>query len=123
MKLRLFQEDFAVCKLNESYKSPICVDTKSFYYITKIKDELSIVCKDENIPIEISSDKEWRLIEILQPINMYLVGFASKIYKVLNDAKVNVVELSTSCSNYILVKNKDISSACNVLIHNGYEIV
>ncbi|MGL5347758.1 MAG: ACT domain-containing protein [Peptostreptococcaceae bacterium] len=123
MKLKLFKEDFAVCRLNENYKTPICVDTKSFYYITKIKDELSIVCKDENIPIEISTDKDWRLIEVLEPINIYLVGFVSKIYKVLNEAKVNMVDISTNYNNYILVKNRDIINVCNILKYNGYEIV
>ncbi|MGL5314176.1 MAG: ACT domain-containing protein [Peptostreptococcaceae bacterium] len=123
MKLKLFQEDYAVCKLNESYSSPICIDTNSFYYITEIKNELSVVCKNENIPKDVSIDKEWRLLEILEPLNLYLVGVVSKVNKVLRDAKVNMYEISTCENNYILVKSQDIKNACNALRYNGYEIV
>ena len=83
MDLKLFKENYAVCNLSNNISSPICVDTSSFYYITKFKENLSIICLDKSIPKDVSVDGDWRLMEILKPINLYLVGFISKISKVL----------------------------------------
>ena len=123
MKLKLFKEDYAVCNLDKNISSPICIDTNSFYYITKIKEQLSLICLDQNIPKEIKLETDLKLIEILKPLNLYLVGIASKMNKVLTDAKINIFTISTHENDYILVKNKDIENACRALKCNGFEIV
>lgn len=123
MKLKLFKGDYTVCKLDKNINSSICIDTNSFYYITKIKEELSIICADNNIPKEIKSENKWRLLEILKPLNLYLVGIASKMSKVLEDAKINIFKISTYENDYILIKDKDIETACKTLRYNGFEIV
>lgn len=123
MKLKLFKEDYTVCNLDKKINSPICIDTDSFYHIIKIKEQLSIICLDQNIPKEIKLETGLKLIEILKPLNLYLVGMAYKMNKVLEDAKINIFEISTYQSEYILVKDKDIENACRVLQYNGFEIV
>ena len=123
MELKLFDGDYAVCSLNKAIDSPICVDTKNFYYITKFQDELSLICLDEGIPKEAKIDNDWKIIKVLEPITLYLVGIISRINKVLEDAKINIFEVSTCDSDYILIKNKDIEHACSVLRYNGYQIV
>jgi len=123
MKLKLFKEEYAVCNIDKNISSPICIDTNSFYYIMKIKEQLSIICLDQNIPKEVKLETDLKLIEILKPLNLYLVGIASKMKKVLTDAKINIFEISTHEGDYILVKNKDIENACRALKYNGFEIV
>jgi hypothetical protein len=123
MKLKLFKEDYAVCNLDKNISSPICIDTNSFYYITKIKEQLSLICLDQNIPKEVKLETDLKLIEILKPLNLYLVGMVSKMNKVLTDAKINIFTISTNENDYILVKNKDIENACRALKCNGFEIV
>lgn len=123
MKLELFEGNYAVCNLEGNVSSPILVDTDDFYYITNIKNHLSLICLDENLPDSINTDKEWRILKILEPISLYLVGILNKIEKILKDASINIFEISTFDNDYILIKSKDIEYACKALIYNGYEIV
>ncbi|MEF9990708.1 MAG: ACT domain-containing protein [Romboutsia sp.] len=123
MQLKLFKGDYVVYNLENNLNSPIFVDTKSFYYITKIEEELSLICLDEDIPKEVDGDEEWKLLKILEPLNLYLVGFLSKIEKVLKDLSINIFEISTLDSDYIMVKNKDLEYVCKTLRSRGYEIV
>lgn len=123
MQLELFKGNYAVCSLDSNISSPIFVDTNDFYYITNIKDQLSLICSDENIPSDMDIDKEWKILKILEPLNLYLVGILNKIERILKDAKINIFEISTFDSDYILVKNNDIEYALKALMCNGYEIV
>lgn len=123
MKLELFKGNYAVCNLDGNVSSPIFIDTKDFYYITNIENHLSLICLDENLPEGINTDKEWKILKILKPINLYLVGILNKIEKILKDARINIFEISTLDNEYILIKNKDLEYACKALMYNGYEIV
>lgn len=123
MMLELFKGDYAVCNLNSTLDKPIFIDTKDFYYITNIKNQLSVICLDENIPEDIERDKEWKIIKVLEPITLYLVGMLKKIEKVLNDAQINIFEISTDTNDYIMIKSRDIEYACRALASNGYNII
>lgn len=123
MKLELFKGNYAVCNLESNVSSPIFVNTNDFYYITNIENQLSLICLDDNIPEDINTDKEWKVLKVLKPLNLYIVGILNKIEKILEDARINIFEISTFDSDYILVKSKDIEYACKALTCNGYEIV
>lgn len=123
MKLELFQGNYAVCNLENNVSSPIFVDTDDFYYITNIKNNLSLICLDKNLPEDINTDKEWKILKILEPISLYLVGIINKIEKIMKDARINIFEVSTFENDYILIKSKDLEYACRALTCNGYEIV
>lgn len=123
MDLKLFKENYAVCNLSNNISSPICVDTSGFYYITKFKENLSIICLDKSIPKDVSVDGDWRLMEILKPINLYLVGIVSKISKVLEDYNINVFEMQVEDKNYFLIKEYDVYNVCKVLEYNGFKFI
>lgn len=122
MKLKLFLEEYAVCRLNSNSKMPTWIDTKNFYSITKTDDELSVVCSNNNIPSDVKSEKEWRILKILGPLDFSLIGILSKISGLLADNKISIFAISTYDTDYILIKENDIKNACKILNCNGYEI-
>ncbi|MDB0439943.1 ACT domain-containing protein [Clostridioides difficile] len=122
MKLKLFLEEYAVCRLSSNSKIPTWIDTKNFYSITKTDDELSVVCSNNNIPSDVKSEKEWRILKILGPLDFVLIGILSKISGLLADNKISIFAISTYDTDYILIKEKDIKNACKILNCNGYEI-
>ncbi|MCC0658921.1 MULTISPECIES: ACT domain-containing protein [unclassified Clostridioides] len=122
MKLKLFLKEYAVCRLNNNSEIPTWIDTENFYSITKTDDELSIVCSNNNIPSDIKSEKEWRILKILGPLDFSLIGILSKISGLLADNKISIFAISTYDTDYILIKEKDIKNACKILNCNGYEI-
>ncbi|MBY2478332.1 ACT domain-containing protein [Clostridioides difficile] len=122
MKLKLFAEEYAVCRLNNDSKIPTWIDTKNFYSITKTEDELSIVCSNNNIPSDVKSEKEWRILKILGPLDFSLIGILSKLSGLLAENKISIFAISTYDTDYILIKEKDIKNACKILNCNGYEV-
>ncbi|HBF8535452.1 TPA: ACT domain-containing protein [Clostridioides difficile] len=122
MKLKLFAEEYAVCRLNSDSKIPTWIDTKNFYSITKTEDELSIVCSNNNIPSDVKSEKEWRILKILGPLDFSLIGILSKLSGLLAENKISIFAISTYDTDYILIKEKDIKNACKILNCNGYEV-
>lgn len=122
MKLKLFAEEYAVCRLNNDSKIPTWIDTKNFYSITKTEDELSVVCSNNNIPYDVKSEKEWRILKILGPLDFSLIGILSKLSGLLAENKISIFAISTYDTDYILIKEKDIENACKILNCNGYEV-
>ncbi|MER0279292.1 ACT domain-containing protein [Clostridioides difficile] len=122
MKLKLFAEEYAVCRLNNDSKIPEWIDTKNFYSITKTEDELSVVCSNNNIPSDVKSEKEWRILKILGPLDFSLIGILSKLSGLLAENKISIFAISTYDTDYILIKEKDIENACKILTCNGYEV-
>ncbi|EQF24734.1 description family protein [Clostridioides difficile CD160] len=122
MKLKLFAEEYAVCRLSNDSKIPTWIDTKNFYSITKTEDELSIVCSNNNIPSDVKSEKEWRILKILGPLDFSLIGILSKLSGLLAENKISIFAISTYDTDYILIKEKDIKNACKILNCNGYEV-
>lgn len=122
MKLKLFAEEYAVCRLNNDSKIPTWIDKKNFYSITKTEDELSIVCSNNNIPSDVKSEKEWRILKILGPLDFSLIGILSKLSGLLAENKISIFAISTYDTDYILIKEKDIKNACKILNCNGYEV-
>lgn len=123
MQLELFKGNYVVYNLENTINSPIFVDTDDFYYITNIENKLSLICLDKNIPEDINREREWKLLKVIEPLSLYIVGILNKIEKILKDVSINIFGISTFDSNYILVKDKDIEYACKALMCNGYEIV
>ncbi|WP_334295851.1 ACT domain-containing protein [Clostridioides difficile] len=115
-------EEYAVCRLNNDSKIPTWIDTEKFYSITRTDDELSVVCLNNNIPSDVKSEKEWRILKILGPLDFSLVGILSKLSSLLADNKISIFAISTYDTDYILVKEKDIEDACKILSCNGYEV-
>ncbi|GMK84363.1 ACT domain-containing protein [Clostridioides difficile] len=95
MKLKLLVEEYAVCRLNNDTKIPTWIDTERFYSITRTDDELSIVCLNNNIPSDVKSEKEWRILKILGPLDFSLVGILSKLSSLLADNKISIFAIST----------------------------
>ncbi len=120
MKLNLFKENYCIYRLTKDYESPICIDTKSFYYITNIEEELSVVCKSEEVEY---IKKEWRIISITSKDNINFNINISKLKQLLNNYNVNILEIESLNKRYILIKDVDIEYACSILNRNGYCVI
>ena len=49
-----------ICRLESPEEIPSWVNDSEFFSITKTKEELSIVCPEQNIPDGTRSEKGWR---------------------------------------------------------------
>ena len=121
MELKKLEYDLTVCKVSEISDMDL---TAEFFFIGKTDEELSLVCKTEDIPADaIERDDGWKGFRIQGILDFSLIGILSKLSGILADHKIGIFAVSTYNTDYILVKEEDFDRALNVLASEGYTIV
>ena len=87
----------------------------SFCSITRTKEELSIVCPQDKIPAGVMAEKGWKAFKLEGDLSISSVGVISALAKPLADAGISIFNVSTYETNYILVEEKNLTEAKNVL--------
>ena len=106
---------YSVVRLEKDADVPMWATGDGFFSITKTDEELSIVCRDESVPDNVTADRNWRMLKILGPLDFSLTGIAAAIHKPLSEAKISVFLISTYDTDYILVKDAHFEQAKKVL--------
>ena len=121
MELKRIDGQFTVCKL----KSVADIDLhQEFYFIGRTDEEISLVCKTEDTPVEtLERDDGWRAFRIQGTLDFSLIGILSKISSILAENKIGIFAVSTYNTDYILVKEDNFETALMALEKNGYNIV
>ena len=123
LTMKLLKEKYGVCRLDKTELIPEWVKESDFFSITKTLDELSIVCSQNNIPIGVKCEKNWRILKVAGPLDFSLVGILSSITNVLAQQGISIFAISTYDTDYILVKDKDVDNAVGSLCIAGYEVI
>ena len=121
MELKKIELNLTVCKV----KNVSDIDmTSEFYFIGRTDEEISLVCKTEDTPIEtVERDDGWKGFRIQGTLNFSLIGILSKLSGILADHKIGIFAVSTYNTDYIFVKEENFDRALNVLASEGYSIV
>ena len=104
-----------ICRLESPEEIPSWVNDSEFFSITKTKEELSIVCPEQNIPDGTRSEKGWRAFKIEGPIDFSEIGVLSSILSPLAEACISIFAVSTFDTDYLLVKNEQLELSISVL--------
>ncbi len=115
-------ETFAVCRLGKDESRPHWAMVGSFLSVTRTKEELSIVCPEENVPDGVLCEKGWRCLKIKGPIDLSLTGIVASITQVLGGVGLSVFVVSTYDTDYFLVKEQHVKAAISELRKEGYEV-
>ena len=121
MELKRIDCKLTVCKVTEV--SSINLES-DFYFIGKTDEEVSLVCKTEDTPINtVERDDGWRGFRIQGVLDFSLIGILSKLSGILAEHKIGIFAVSTYNTDYILVKEENFERALNVLTAEGYTVV
>ena len=121
MELKRIDCKLTVCKVTEV--SSINLES-DFYFIGKTDEEVSLVCKTEDTPINtVERDDGWRGFRIQGVLDFSLIGILSKLSGILAEHKIGIFAVSTYNTDYILVKEENFERALNVLSAEGYTVV
>jgi len=97
-------------------------NSENHFMVSKDKDEITVITKEENIPelslIERNKDL-YRLIALNVSIPFYCVGFLSVISQAIARGNMNILIISTYSKDYILIKDDKIKNAKSVLLKLG----
>jgi uncharacterized protein len=121
---KLLKGDYSIYRLKNNSSIPSWVYDSSFYSVTSTQDELSIVCNTVKITLDenIKTDKHWRILKIIGPLDLSLVGIIATISTLLKENKIPIFTVSTFDTDYVLIKNQDLNMTMTALSNAGYKI-
>jgi hypothetical protein len=121
--LSVLDATFSIHSMSAEQSIPAFVLSSDFYFIGKTHDELSLVVK-QDIAIEaLESDYDWRVLEVLGPLNLSMVGIMAEISAILAAAKISIFVVSTFETDYFLVKSDSLAQAVAALKKARYEVI
>ena len=120
MQLRTLPDSYAVVRLQPGADLPAWVDTGPFRSVTRTEHEVSVVCRDRDVPEGQSVDRGWTLLETMGPFDFSLTGAISSLVEPLAAAEVPIFVISTFESDYVLVRSSDLARAADALEGAGH---
>jgi hypothetical protein len=123
LTIRLLEEKYGVCRLDNSEAIPNWAFGSEFYSITKTSDELSVLCLQRDIPEGVKYEGEWRVLKVLGPLDFSLIGILASISGLLAQSGISIFAVSTYDTDYILVKGCNVEKAIKALYNEGYKVI
>ena len=110
----LLPDLYAIARLDGSAAIPKW-PAGDFVSITRTRDELSIVCRDDAVPRNVRADRGWRCLALHGPFALDVTGVAAEFTRVLAAAGVSVFVIATFETDYVLVPDRAIERAVAAL--------
>ncbi len=114
---------FAVCKLGADDPIPPWAATGVFFSVTRTAHELSIVCRQEDVPDGVTTERGWRCLRVAATMPFSVVGVLASLAGPLADAGISVFAVSTFDTDHMLVKENDLPAAIDALRRQGHTVM
>ncbi|MDB4516287.1 ACT domain-containing protein [Crocinitomicaceae bacterium] len=123
LTLAILKKRYSIHRFAPHSTIPEMVFQSEFYTVSRTDEELSIVC-DSAIDLKSAkSEKDWRIIKIVGPLDFSLTGILAEISAVLAGVQVPIFALSTFDTDYILIRNERMEEAKKTLLQAGYHFL
>lgn len=123
MNLSLQPDRLAVCQLAPEAPVPAWAAAKAaFCSITRTGEELSIVCPENLVPADVKQEAGWRALKADGPLDFDLTGILASVAGPLAQAGVSLFALSTYNTDYVLVKDNQVTLAVKALQAAGHAV-
>jgi hypothetical protein len=120
VQLRTLPDSYAVVRLHPGAELPEWVDKGPFRSVTRTDHEVSVVCRDHDVPEGESAERGWTVLEVMGPLDFTLAGVVASLVVPLAEAKVSVFVISTFESDYVLVRSAELGRAADALEEAGH---
>ena len=117
MELKKLEYDLTVCKVDAITDIDMTAD---FFFIGKTDEEMSLVCKTNDVPKNTTErDDGWKGFRIQGVLDFSLIGILSKLSGILAENNIGIFAVSTFNTDYILIKTENYEKALSVLSAEG----
>ena len=122
LTISVLQEKLGICRLESSAGIPAWAKESDFFSITRTPEELSIVCSAACIPREVRAERGWRGLKVEGPLDFEETGVLLSLAEPLARAGVSIFVVSTYETDYLLVRERDLETAVEVLRIAGHKV-
>jgi hypothetical protein len=123
LKFRRITGSFAVCRLPATGSVPAWAQSGSFSSITRTSDELSIVCAEETVPPDVTSERGWVCFKLEGPFPFSMTGILASFVAPLAAADISLFAIATFDTDYVLVKLEAADKALEALDRAGHRLI
>ena len=122
--VKVLPNKYLICRFQHDTVLPEWIYSQGFNSITKTKDEISVVTlQSDFIPKDIPCNIDWRILEVVGPLDFSLTGVIAGIAVILSEKKIPIFVISTYDTDYLLVKEKYLYASIKLLRANNYTIL
>ncbi|HXT25561.1 MAG TPA: ACT domain-containing protein [Candidatus Eisenbacteria bacterium] len=122
LTITVHPESYAICRLNPDAAVPAWAGGAALLSVTRTPLELSIVCEDTMVPESAHSERNRRLLQIEGTLAFALTGVLASVAEPLARAEISIFAVSTYDTDYLLVSEKDLPQAMQVLEAAGHTV-
>ncbi len=122
MQLRTLPDPYAIVRLHPGSELPDWVDKGPFRSVTRTDNEVSVVCRDHDVPEGESAERGWRVLELLGPLDFSLTGVVASLVDPLARAEIPIFVISTFETDYVLVREVNLEDTIEVLELAGHDV-
>jgi len=122
LKLSLLPDALAVCRLEQGQEIPIWATEGDFSSVSRIREELSVICASSSVPENVRASRGWRAIKIVGPLDLDLVGILVSVAVPLAHAGIGILPVGTFDTDYILVRDRQLGEVLKALRATGFNI-
>jgi hypothetical protein len=113
---------YAICRLSADAPVPPWASLAAFASTTRTRDELSIVCASEDVPLDVQAQRGYRGLVVRGPLDFNLVGILASLAGPLAAAAVSIFAVSTFDTDYLFVREGDLDRAIAALRNSGHTV-
>jgi hypothetical protein len=119
--LSVLPEFFAVCRLTADAPAPAWAQAGAFTSITRTRDEVSVVCPQAAVPVDVQFEGGWRCLKVEGPFELNgTVGVLAALAVPLAEAGISIFVVSTYDTDYLLLQDAHLIQAIGVLERSGH---
>lgn len=122
LSLALLPQTYAACQFHPDKHIPYWALMGDFVSLTRTPQELSIVCQQDNVPEDIEAERGWRCVQVQGAFDFSVSGVNASLAVPLADADISVLAIATYSTDYLLIKEKDVERALQVLEQSGHSV-
>src|SRR3569833_3213962 len=122
MQLYVLDELYAVVRLAPDAPLPLWAQRGHFRSVTRSDTEMSIVCREEDVPVVASAERGWVCFQVAGPLVFSLTGVVASLVAPLSDAEIPLFVISTFETDYLLVREHDLQAAVDALTSAGHAV-
>ncbi len=120
---RLHEGRWAVVKLPPGENAPEWASRGGFVSVTRTARELSIVCAEQDVPVEARAERGWACFELTGPFPFDMTGVLHSFIGPLAKAGVPVFAISTYDTDWVLVPGARLHDALAALAGSVWQRV
>ena len=122
LSLSLLPHTYAVCQFHPDKHIPYWALMGDFVSLTRTNEELSIACQEDNVPDDIEAERGWRCVQVQGAFDFSAAGVHASLAIPLAEADISVLAIATYATDYLLIKEKNVERALQVLERAGHYI-